>query len=87
MALTEKEKELVAIGASMGGNCIPCLEWHYSKCIKLGFGKEEMREAFAVAKMVKEVPNKKIFETADNLIADKITENEPICECANNKCC
>jgi AhpD family alkylhydroperoxidase len=41
MALTEKEKELVAIGASIGGNCIPCLEWHYKKCIELGFRKGE----------------------------------------------
>ena len=39
MSLSEKEKELVAIGASIGGNCIPCLEWHYKKCIELGFTK------------------------------------------------
>ena len=66
--LSEKERELVAIGASIGGNCIPCLEWHYDRCMELGFTKEEMQEAFNMAKKVKEVPNKKIYEAADNLI-------------------
>ena len=68
MALSEKEKEMVAIGAAIGGNCIPCLEWHYKKCIDLGYSKEEMREAFDMAKKVKEVPNHKIYETGNNLI-------------------
>ena len=67
MALSEKEKELVAIGASIGGNCIPCLQYHYKKCKELGYNDEEMREAIDMAKMVKEVPNKKIYETADKL--------------------
>ena len=67
-ALSEKEKELVAIGASIGGNCVLCLEWHYKRCIELGYTKEEMREAFDMAKKVKEAPNKKIYETADRLI-------------------
>jgi len=67
MALSEKEKELVAIGASIGGNCIPCLQYHYKKCKELGYGEEEMRDAIDMAKMVKEVPNKKIYETADKL--------------------
>ena len=86
MALTEREKELVAIGSSIGGNCIPCLEWHYQKCTELGFSKEEMREAFNMAKKVKEVPNKKIYEAADSLIADDGNESAPCC-CPDNNCC
>jgi len=69
-SLSEKEKELVAIGAAIGGNCIPCLEWHYKKCIELGFTKDQMRLAIAMAKKVKEVPNKMIYEAADQLIAN-----------------
>jgi 4-carboxymuconolactone decarboxylase len=76
MSLSEKEKELVAIGASIGGNCIPCLEWHYKRCLELGFTKEQMRLAFAMAKKVKETPNKKIYETADQLIGKNELENE-----------
>jgi 4-carboxymuconolactone decarboxylase len=67
MSLTKKEIELVAIGASIGGNCIPCLEYHYEKCVELGFTKQELTKAIAVAKKVKEVPNQKIYEAADRL--------------------
>ena len=74
MALSEKEKEMVAFGSSIGGNCIPCLEWHYNKCKELGFSKEEMQEAFNLAKKVKEAPNKKIYMAAERLISGKEIE-------------
>jgi len=70
MALTDKEKELVAIGASIGGNCIPCLEWHFKRCVELGFSKEDLREAIGMARRVKEAPNQSIYEKADNLLAE-----------------
>lgn len=68
MSLNNKEKELVAIGAAIGGNCIQCLKWHYKKCIEAGFAKEEIQEAINMAKMVKEVPIKKINEVAEKLL-------------------
>lgn len=71
MALHEKTKELVAIGAAIGGNCIPWLEWHYKKCRDLEISNEEIKEAIDMAKVVKEVPIKKIYEVADNLISGK----------------
>jgi|GEM_PF-1673424 len=67
MTLTERERELVAIGASIGGNCIPCLEKHYNKGIEAGISRGEMQEAFYMAKRVKETPNRIIDETADRL--------------------
>jgi len=70
MPLSLKEQELVAIGASIGGNCIPCLEYHYEKCKELGLTKQELAKAIAIAKMVKEVPHQKIYETADTLNAN-----------------
>jgi len=78
--LTERERELVAIGASIGGNCIPCLEYHYEKCIALGFTKEQMQDAIDVAKKVKEVPNNKIYETANKLVAGNNEKGEPCCK-------
>ncbi|MDZ7837104.1 MAG: carboxymuconolactone decarboxylase family protein [Actinomycetota bacterium] len=67
--MKEEIKELVAIGAAVGGNCIPCLEWHYKKCIELGISKKEIEEAIDMAKKVKEVPIKKIYEVADKLLS------------------
>ena len=62
MALDIKTKELVAIGAALAGNCLPCLEWHYKKCIELGISNDDIKEAIQMAKKVKEVPAKKISE-------------------------
>lgn len=70
MSLNEKTIELVAIGAAIGGNCIPCLEWHYKKCIELGISKKEIQEAVDMAKKVKEVPIKNIYEVANKLNSD-----------------
>ena len=70
MVLDEKVKELVAIGAAIGGNCIPCLDWHYKKCKELGISDDEIKEAIEMAKVVKEVPIKKIYEAADRLVSD-----------------
>jgi len=63
-----KTIELVALGAAIGGNCIPCLEWHYKKCVELGIPKEEIREAIEMANKVKQVPIKKINEVAEKLL-------------------
>ena len=89
MALTDKEKELVAIGASIGGNCIPCLEHHYKKCIELGCSKEDVQEAFDMAKKVKETPNKEIYKTAARLIVDEVDVNADDAGscCADSSCC
>lgn len=73
VSLDERTKELVAIGAAIGGNCIPCLEWHYKKCIELGISNKEIQEAIDMAKRVKEVPIKKINEVAEKLVGKELT--------------
>lgn len=67
MALDGKTRELVAIGAAVAGNCIPCLQWHYNKCIELGIPVEDVKEAIKMARTVKGVPIKKIDELAEKL--------------------
>ena len=67
--MDEKTKELIAVGAAIAGNCIPCLDWHYKKCIELGISKDEINEAIELAKMIKDVPIKKIGELADELLS------------------
>lgn len=53
-ALEAKQKELVAIGASIAANCQPCLEWHYSRACEAGASEEEIEEAIDIGEMVKE---------------------------------
>jgi AhpD family alkylhydroperoxidase len=50
--MDEKIKELIALGASISGHCQPCLTYHVDQAKRLGIGKDEIREAVAVGKMV-----------------------------------
>jgi AhpD family alkylhydroperoxidase len=71
MPLDEKTKELVALGASLAGNCLPCLRYHYKKCRELGIAVDDLDEALEMAKTVKEVPIKKIYQLANSLLERK----------------
>jgi len=44
-----KEKELIAVGISVGLRCIPCIYAHTRSALKLGATPEEIMEAAAVA--------------------------------------
>lgn len=72
--------QLVAIGASIGGNCLHCLRYHFAEAIKLGCTIQEIEEAVRVGKMVKERPINDIYKLADDLISREkeklITENK-----------
>lgn len=52
MTMDEKMKELIAIGASVGAHCQPCLAFHAAKAKKLGIEEADIREAIAVGHMV-----------------------------------
>jgi len=68
MPLDEKTKELVALGASLAGNCFPCLRYHYKRCRELGIAVEDIRDALEMARTVKDVPNKNISDLANALL-------------------
>lgn len=63
-----KTTELIAIGASIGGNCLPCLRYHFAEAIKNGCTIQEIEEAVKIGKMVKERPINDIYKLADDLI-------------------
>ena len=50
--MDEKTKELIAIGASIGAHCQPCLTYHVAKAKEMGIEENETREAIAVGHMV-----------------------------------
>jgi arsenite methyltransferase len=47
-------KELIAIGASVGAHCQPCLAYHVAKAKETGIGEVEIREAIAVGHRVEQ---------------------------------
>ena len=50
--MNEKVKELIAVGASVGAHCQPCLEYHVNKAREAGLTDDEIREAITVGHMV-----------------------------------
>ena len=50
--MDERIKELVAIGASVGAHCQPCLTYHVEKAREMGVDDEEIRLAIETGHMV-----------------------------------
>lgn len=50
--MDEKTKELIAIGASVGAHCQPCLTYHVAKARELGIDDEMIRAAIETGHMV-----------------------------------
>jgi len=69
--LNVQQRELIAIGASIGGNCLPCLRYHFAEAVKASCTPEEIAEAIELSKMVKERPIKDIYRLADELLQRK----------------
>ncbi len=50
--MDERTKELIAIGASVGAHCQPCLAYHVGKARELGIDDESIRAAIETGHMV-----------------------------------
>jgi len=62
--LNPKEKELVALGAALGSNCIPCVVYHLGVAEKIGIPDEEIEEAVELADEIRKVPAAQVLKTA-----------------------
>jgi 4-carboxymuconolactone decarboxylase len=62
--LTPQQRELVAIGASLASNCIPCIQFHVRQARETGLTDEVIRDAVEVADAVRQVPARKVRESA-----------------------
>jgi AhpD family alkylhydroperoxidase len=69
MGLDTKTRELAAIAAAVGCNCIPCLKYHFEKGVQAGCTKDEIDEIVKLANMVKQSPAKEITKVAGELVA------------------
>jgi len=68
--LEPRERELVALGAAMGSNCVPCIEYHVPKARGAGLTDAQIREAIRLADEVRKVPARKVLGTALRLLSD-----------------
>jgi len=83
--MDEKTKKLIAVGASVGANCHPCLEYHVGKALEAGIDRAEIREAAEVGKAVRAGAASSIDKLALNLIRSRLPQAmETVGEC---RCC
>ncbi len=73
--LTLRDRELVALGAALAANCVPCIEFRVP-CIefrvpaarKAGLTDEEIGEAIALADRIRQVLAGKVLDAAHGLL-------------------
>jgi len=58
LTLHSKAKEMVAIAASVAGNCLPCLKYHFTEAVKIGCIRQEIQEIIEISNMLEQNPIK-----------------------------
>lgn len=67
-ALTSRDRELVALGAAMGSNCVSCVEYHIPESRRVGLSDPEIHEAIQHADKIRQVPARKTLQAALKLL-------------------
>jgi len=62
--LSDRERELVAIGASIGSNCVPCIAFHVGQARQAGITDEQIEQAIALSEEIRNVPATLVVNTA-----------------------
>ena len=73
--MDERTKELIAIGASIGAHCQPCLTYHVKKARELGIRDEDIRAAIETGHMVEKGAMSAMKKFSANII-----DPEPSCD-------
>ncbi len=84
--LSPRDLELVAIGAAIASNCIPCVEHHIPLARQAGLTDAQVRAAVEYADKVRKVPAARVLEVALHLVAGASTEDQPRCA-KSGSCC
>lgn len=74
--LNLREYELVALGAAIASNCVPCIEYHIPESRKAGLTDAQILEAIQVADKIKQVPARKVVDVAKSLL----NPEDPVCQ-------
>ena len=62
--LNNREKSLVALGAAIASNCVPCVEFHIPGARRAGLSDAEIDKALGIADKVRQVPARAVLEAA-----------------------
>lgn len=78
-ALTQKEKELVAVGTSIAAGCQPCTAHHFKAARAAGASEEEIRQAVDGALCVRNSATKIMTRLAEKHLGNGHAAEEPCC--------
>ena len=76
-----KTKEMIAIGASVTANCIPCIRYHFNKGREVGLTDVEIKVAIQVGKSVRTGAARKWDEEVSSLLTSSSEKQTAICGC------
>jgi 4-carboxymuconolactone decarboxylase len=89
--LTARERELVALGAAIGSNCLPCIEYHIPEARQQGLSDAQIAAAIDLAEQVKQVPARNVLAAAKQGLADTAPPDTREACCASSgsasSCC
>ncbi len=68
--LNSTERELVALGAALGSNCVPCIEYHIPEARKAGLSDSQINEAILLADKVRQVPARRVLSAALGMLSE-----------------
>lgn len=77
-SLSHRDRELVALGAALAANCIPCIDYHVPEARKAGLSDAEISEAIQLAEKIKRVPADKVLAAATAALTG-IVADAPCC--------
>lgn len=90
MIFDGKLTELIAIGASIGANCQPCLDYHVNKAKDHGASEQEISAAINIGKTVRKGAAVKMDEHAA-ILQGKPSPNPGstgnVRDCGGGSCC
>lgn len=84
-ALSPRERELVAIGASIGSNCVPCVQFHIPAAKQAGLTDVQVQEAIKIADDVRKVPARNVYEEATRQMSMAVDREKGAPCCGSGK--
>ncbi len=95
--LSFRDRELVALGAALAANCVPCVQHHIPQAREAGLTDAELAEVLALADKVRQVPARLVLESASKAVKgfDETPPASMTAECSEmmeqmskgNSCC
>lgn len=70
--MDDRTKKLIAVGASVGANCHPCLEHHVAAALEAGIDRDDLWMAVEVGKAVRNGAAASMDKLALHLVRERL---------------